>query len=102
MTAYLDSLDPAEIHDHYVDTITQENTMRMNSDLIDLEVIPEADSAADDTIVVPMDGGTADVVRAEYGHIEFSIQLGDRIVAAISLSSTEARSIGAALLQATR
>ena len=57
---------------------------------------PWADSESDVT-AVRMDGGVA-VIDPIAGHVELSITLGARVVAAISLSSAEAREIGQALI----
>lgn len=81
-TSASDSTDPFEIHEAYVNADTRN---------------PWADTSTDVTTrTVNLDGGTAVVDHVD-GRVEVSIRLGDRIVAGLSLSPTEADALGMAM-----
>src|SRR5699024_3797948 len=61
------------------------------------ESVPWADSPDDITTrTIPLDGGTA-LVEHVGDHVEVTIRLGDRIVAALALSLAEASTLGMAV-----
>lgn len=109
MTAYLDSLDPAEIHDHYVDTITQEKNMTRTQPATTyyattapaLNEVPEADSLSDITTRdIELDGGHVTVEHfygADGGRVEMTVHLGGVLRSSLILTADEGEALGIAL-----